>query len=300
MAARRDRTRIALGGLAAGIGVLAAVTAGTTPASPSFPAGRAVTDTPVRVLQMNLCGSGLAPCYTGRSVVEAAAVIRQTTPDLVTLNEVCREDVITLAAVMGGGVQGGGVQGGGVQGGGVHGDAVVAAFEPARDRRTGGPFRCRDGRQYGIGLIGRQWPATGRSAVTTSGVYPDQDPRQPEERVWLCVDTGAYTACTTHLANLTKAVAAAQCRHLLDAVLPLSGPVVLAGDLNLRGGSPEMRSCVPRGNRRSDDGGVQDVVAGAGFTVTGRRQIDLRGTTDHPALLVTLTLGADPPVTGTS
>ena len=46
--------------------------------------------------RMNLCDSGLAGCYTGRSVGEAAAVIRAVTPDLVTVNEVCRDDLTTL------------------------------------------------------------------------------------------------------------------------------------------------------------------------------------------------------------
>ena len=36
---------------------------------------------PVGVLQLNLCGSGIAACYTGRSTVEAAALIRARIPD---------------------------------------------------------------------------------------------------------------------------------------------------------------------------------------------------------------------------
>ena len=46
------------------------------------------------VLQMNLCNSGWAGCYTGRSVREAAAVIRAERPDVVTLNEICRDDLV--------------------------------------------------------------------------------------------------------------------------------------------------------------------------------------------------------------
>src|SRR6476469_4016321 len=40
----------------------------------------------VRVLQMNLCNSGLAGCYTGRAVATAVEVIRAQAPDVVTLN----------------------------------------------------------------------------------------------------------------------------------------------------------------------------------------------------------------------
>jgi hypothetical protein len=45
----------------------------------------------VRVLQMNLCDSGHAHCYTGRSVAEAGEVIRAEVPDVVTVNEVCQD-----------------------------------------------------------------------------------------------------------------------------------------------------------------------------------------------------------------
>jgi hypothetical protein len=68
-------------------------------------------------------------------------------------------------------------------------------------------------------------------------------------------------------------------------------PTVLSGDLNLRhGGSPDVRSCVPSGYLRNDDGGVQQIVATTDFMVSSRRSIDMGGTTDHPSLLVVLTI----------
>lgn len=274
MAARSFRLRVVACCCLAGIVVLVSTAAAPRPGSAPAP-GLLIAATVVRVLQMNLCGSGLAGCYTGRAVDEAAAVIRRTGPDLVTLNEVCGDDVGTLARAMGDG---------------VHGDAVTAAFQPAHDRRTGGPYRCRNGRPYGIGLLGRHWPATGRAPVPQGAIYPVQDLSRDEERAWLCVDVGAFTACTTHLVDRNPVVARDQCRHLLDAIVPRSGPVVVAGDLNLRGNSPEMRSCVPPGDHRADDGGVQDVVATPDFRVTAWQRLDLRGTTDHPGLLVTLEL----------
>jgi hypothetical protein len=76
----------------------------------------------------------------------------------------------------------------------------------------------------------------------------------------------------------------------IPAAYPGAGaPVVLGADLNLRpGGTPDVRSCVPVGHTRVDDGGVQNVVATPGLAVTGRRFVDMAGTTDHPGLLVDL------------
>jgi hypothetical protein len=236
---------------------------------------------PVRVLQLNLCNSGIAGCYTGRSTAEAAAVIRVETPDLVTLNEVCADDVTILRRALADVVPGG---------------AVVSAFQAARDGRTGDPYRCRNGQQYGIGLVSR-WPSVPGSGPS-GGIYPTQDTEDPEERAWLCMDvaaTPAVAVCTTHLAYTKREVAAAQCRYVFGSVIAQmrardgAAPVVLAGDLNLGpGDNPDIRSCLPAGSSLVDDGGEQHVVATPEFVVDSFRMIDLRGTTDHPGLLVTL------------
>jgi endonuclease/exonuclease/phosphatase family metal-dependent hydrolase len=241
--------------------------------------------TPLRVLQLNLCSSGIAVCYTGRSTAEAAAVIRAETPDLVTLNEVCQDDVSTLQRALAGVVPGG---------------AVVSAFQAARDRRTGDAYRCRNGQQYGIGIVSR-WPSV-RGSSAGRGIYPTQDSDDPEERAWLCLDvavTPAVAVCTTHLAYITREVAVAQCRYLFGTVIAQmrardgAAPLVLGGDLNLGSGdSPDLRSCLPAGSALADDGEQQHVVATPEFVVESSRTIDLRGTTDHPGLLVTLAASA--------
>jgi endonuclease/exonuclease/phosphatase family metal-dependent hydrolase len=252
-----------------------------------------VGDASVRILQMNLCNSGAATCYTGRSVAEAAAVIVVEAPDVVTLNEVCQDDVAVLDATMtrtGGG-------------------AVVSAFQAAGDRRTGGALRCRNGRPYGIGLVARL-PAVPHGYEAVGLIYPVQDPGSAEERAWLCLSPGgaaapgAVAVCTTHLVSSSPAVAGDQCRYLLDTVVPAvraraaSVPLVLAGDLNLgSAGASDARSCVPEGDQRVDDGVVQHVVATAGLTVGARRTIAMDAT-DHPGLLVTLALAAGPITTG--
>jgi hypothetical protein len=162
----------------------------------------------------------LAGCYTGRSVAAAAAVIRDRAPDLVTLNEDCRDDVSILERALAGADQVG---------------ATASAFYPARDRRIG--VRCQDGQPYGIGLVARL-PLPDRGFTTTgSGIYPIQVAADPQERAWLCVDADAFAACATHLADSSALVAWAQCRYC--SARPSRGcapggdhvPAVLGGDL---------------------------------------------------------------------
>jgi hypothetical protein len=245
-------------------------------------AGEAVPP-PYRVLQMNLCNSGKAGCYTGRAVAEAAAVIRAQLPDLVTLNEVCESDVDELGETLAET---------------HHGEAVVWDFKAAGDRRTGEAARCLNGERYGNGLLARI-PSPYRGHTTYDGIYPTQDPLDPEERAWLCIHAaGAFYACTTHLSYITPTVAPVQCGYLLGTAVPAiraSGgyePTVLAGDLNLiAGGSPDLRSCLPSGYLREDDGGVQHILATTEYLVRSRTLIDMDGTTDHPSLLVALATG---------
>lgn len=235
----------------------------------------------VRVLQLNLCGSGIAACYTGRSAAEAADVIRTEVPDLVTLNEVCEDDVSALRSALADVVPGG---------------AVTSAFQAARDARTGDAYLCRTGRPYGIGIVSR-WPSVPGS-FPEGGIYPAQDANDPEQRAWLCLDVAAAPAaavCTTHLAYTTREIAGAQCRYLFGTVIAErrtrdgAAPLLLGGDLNLGSGdSPDLTSCLPAGSALADDGGQQLVVATPGFLVEDVRPVDLRGTTDHPGLLVTL------------
>lgn len=255
-------------------------------AAAGVPSGSSVADTTaataLRVLQLNLCNSGRAGCYTGRSVSEAAAVFRAEVPDLVTLNEICQDDVATLERAFAD----------------VHdGGTVVSAFQAAGDRPSGAVTRCRNGQPYGIGLLARL-PAAYPGHTVHSGIHPTQDVTDPEERAWLCVHVpGALHACTTHLAATSATVALAQCAHLLDTVVPMIlrdtgyAPTVLGGDLNLRyGGSPDVRSCVPPGYLRVDDGAVQQLMATTDVTICCHRSVGMRGATDHPGLLATVTI----------
>lgn len=241
-----------------------------------------VSRTSLRVLQLNLCDSGIAACYTGRAVREAAEVIRAEQPDIVTLNEVCRDDVSALEPVLSDSNRSG---------------VVETAFEAAVDRRTAGAFRCRNGQPYGIGLLVRIRPPY-RGYRSLGGVYPVQDPADPEQRVWVCLHAvGDFYACTTHLASASRTVALAQCGYVLGTSLPAvrtqdgPDPVVLGGDFNLRfGGSGDGQFCLPPGYRHVTDGATQHIVVSAELTLRSSRSISLHGTTDHPGLLVDLTI----------
>jgi endonuclease/exonuclease/phosphatase family metal-dependent hydrolase len=197
--------------------------------------------------------------------------LRALRPEVVTLNEVCRADVTTLAAALSTKAH------------------VVAAFRPALDQETNAPVLCRNGQQYGIGLIARA-----AAGPVYGGTYPMQDPRDVEARVWLCVRSGRYV-CSTHLSSTSPTIALAQCRYLLTRQLPAlfgahgSDPVVVGGDFNLESGrSPDATSCVPSGYAHADDGARQHVLAAGGWTVASVRTLDMKGTTDHPGLLVDL------------
>ncbi|HTF11221.1 MAG TPA: endonuclease/exonuclease/phosphatase family protein [Asanoa sp.] len=242
MALRRiGRTLAALG--------LVAVMLGVSPGRAAF-----------SVLQMNLCNSGWAGCYTGRSVAEAAAVIRAWRPDVVTLNEICREDADALGRSL----------------------RAAVSFQPAIDRRVGRPIQCRDGSPYGIGLLVRR-PV---DRVGRGDTYPIQDPGGPEGRAWLCAPAArGFVACTTHLVSTNPLIALAQCWYFFTTVVAaFPGPVVVGGDFNLA----NLSTCRPPGETADSDGGLQHVaVFGAGGPHR-TRVIDMAGTTDHPALLVAL------------
>jgi hypothetical protein len=235
-----------------------------------------------RVLQMNLCNSGIAGCYSGRSVNEAGRVIRDTAPDVVTLNEVCDADVEALARVMAD----------------VHGRAIASAFLAAPDRRTGGATKCLNGGDFGVGML----VLTPTPARTSGGIYPIQDVKDPEVRVWLCLQASGYDACATHLASTDAAVALAQCQYLLGSAIPdfrhFDGyqPAVLGGDFNLKSGNtPDVRPCIPAGYLHYGDGDVQHILMTSPFTSGSIASMDLNGATDHPGLLVTATMPRKPP-----
>ncbi len=266
--------------IASGATAVAGETAGVLPAR--LPAAPPVggPPVPVRELQMNLCNSGEARCYTGgRAVDEAAALMRGVArPDLVTLNEVCRQNVTAqLAAVMAGLWPN---------------DDIVYLFAPALNA-GGGSYRCQNGDAFGNGLLAHV--PVGRLTVlnTGYGVYAAQA-TDIERRTFGCVDLATrVTACVTHLENLSATVALDQCTTLMSGVVPAlrhswgaTVPVMAAGDMNLAGGEGR---CTPAGFQQADDGALQHVLVSAGVRIAHVDRYPMKQT-DHPALLVSFTL----------
>jgi hypothetical protein len=253
------------------------IEAALTAATSSLP-----THYPFWVLQLNLCNSGIAGCYDGgRSVPEAATAIQNSAPDVVTLNEICSNDVPQLAATLASVYSG---------------STVVWAFKAAADRRTNAPYKCKNGQDYGIGLIAHV-PGTYSGHQTFSGIYASQDTGSAEERAWLCLHaTGSYYACTTHLASTSGTIALNQCKDLMNNIIPSVrssdggyAPTVVGGDLNMKyRGSPNAQSCVPAGYFRKGDGDVQHIMATTDFVFSSSRSIGMSHT-DHDGWFVALT-----------
>jgi hypothetical protein len=258
------------------------------PGEPALPTpASATTGRTLRVLQMNLCNSGLAACYRGgQSIPEAAATIATTRPDLVTVNEVCRSDAgLALFAAMGQAWPA---------------DHVFWAFASAVNGRIGGPDTCSDGDFYGIAILGHvpegQWNGVGYY----HGIYSGPGyPTTSEMRAFVCVHAvDLYDACTTHLSSTNAGIALRQCQDLMAQYLPEIKAVagqdvatVVSGDFNLRyGGTPDARDCVPRGYSDTNDRSVQHILASPGWRA-GRAQIIHLAYTDHAALLGTLSAG---------
>jgi hypothetical protein len=238
--------------------------------------GSALPPRTLTVLQLNLCHSGIASCFSHGSVQRAAELIRAYAPDVVALNEICSGDVNELARVFPRGT-------------------VATGFQSAPDRRTRTATLCVNGQQFGMGLILRTaGPTAGSDSIVDGGIYAAQDLNDPEIRAWLCVSAGR-TACTGHLASTSVPIAQQQCRELIGAVRVRHA--ILSGDLNLREG--QVRPCVPRDFLWTGDRDVQYVGASGWGRLVSRLVVDMAGTTDHPALLVVLRTPAsftNPPV----
>jgi endonuclease/exonuclease/phosphatase family metal-dependent hydrolase len=243
----------------------------------AMPAGAATTFV---VLQMNLCNSGMAvgSCYSfGKAVDEAVEKIHRYRPTLVTLQEVCRDDLYAphglgkltqaMADMYGS-------------------DHVSADFVPAFNRDTNDWYRCVDGELYGIATI--QHDESRHRVDAHRGWYESQDGSE-EMRAWTCTTVVArrLTGCTTHLSTDAD-VAMRQCRELMSIlgspwVLP---EVVVAGDFNLASvpGKPyNVRDCEPASYERRSDNAVQQVFFSRNVQWV-RDEYEPMKFTDHPML----------------
>jgi endonuclease/exonuclease/phosphatase family metal-dependent hydrolase len=239
--------------------------AGTAVAAPP-PSGSAFT-----LMQMNLCLSGLAGCYTKvhypAGVDEAVARIREAHPDAVTFNEACGGDVATIARRVGYHVRF---------------SSVIYYGKPLPCVRPGGR-----------GLFGDA--VLTKAAIERTDSHPFQAQAGPEQRQWLCVSTRAgVDVCTAHLASHEAVEAAAsdpQCAELtaLLAHRASASSVIFGGDVN------RLPSCAPQGFwTRTDASAHQDPgsqqVYGSGALRSPSSRVEPATHTDHDILLVRASL----------
>jgi len=191
----------------------------TASIGPAPAGGRAYT-----LMQMNLCLSGLADCYTDKvaypaALGEAVSLIRRTRPDAVTVSEGCSGDIARIARATG----------------------YQSSFSTVI--YGGGPFHCID--PGGRGVFG--------DAVLTRAAIARADNRafaaqtDIERRRWLCVKTrDDVDVCTAHLSTRSPEEIAGndgQCAELGPILerRPRARAVIFGGDVNRTG------SCAPAG-----------------------------------------------------
>lgn len=249
------------------------------------------------VLQMNLCNSGANDdCFRhGLAVKDAVNLIKFLRPNVVTLNEVCEND--------------------------VHND-LYTAFRQAWQNTPrhvtfalsvyimepgGDDYKlCENDQRYVVGILGHVPGDEFVDLAVGGDTYPAtlQHPDDNEWRAWGCVAAvGVYYACTTHLTSHGGQIAMNQCEELMDTIVPtwawVNGaalPTVVGGDLNLTyRGDPDVQDCVPSGWFRKGDGNLQHIMATNDLTFLNSHRIEMcqdgrtpRCSTDHPAWLVGL------------
>jgi hypothetical protein len=246
-------------------------------ARPALPAA-----SPFRALQLNLCNSGYAGCFEdGQSIAEGYGVITQVQPDIVTLNEICEDDVSSeLFPAMREAWPD---------------DFAFWVFAPAASRDSGGPITCTDGQRYGVGILGHV-PAASWTGFQFEGSRLENQSPDNEMRAWACAYAAdSHHACATHLENDNGDVAMLQCQEVMNPIVPQfwgahggALPTVVGGDLNLTfNGNPDVQDCVPPAWFRKGDGDVQHIMATDDFTFDSSELIPMTFT-DHDAWLVRL------------
>jgi hypothetical protein len=257
--------------------VCAVLTAAAVLLASSVPAVPARAAKTFVVLQMNLCNSGMSTpgCYSfGRAVDEAVQKIHRYPPDLVTLQEICRDDLYAtdgwgkLAQAMAD----------------LYGPQnVTVDFQPAWNRYTESPYRCVNGEMFGVGMIHR-----GTARHPHSGWYRSQD-NSDEWRAWACTTViyGRLTGCSTHLST-NPDVAYQQCLELKSILAsPWVEPeVIVAGDFNLiaEPGRPyHVDDCAAAGYERRGDNALQHVFFTGNIQWVRGLEEGMKWT-DHPLL----------------
>ena len=218
-------------------------------------------------MQMNLCLSGFAGCYSKVAypvgVEQAVAQIRDVGPDAVTLNETCRGDVAQIARRTG----------------------YHMRFSTVTS--SGAPLPCV--RPDGRGLFGDA--VLTKAAIESTDSHDFKAQAGIEWRRWLCVTTRVgVDVCTAHLATRSATESAAndaQCAELAALLERRAAKrtVIFGGDVNRH------RACGPerawtRTDRSADQAPGLQCVYGTGALRSPSAQVMPATHTDHDVLLV--------------
>ncbi|MFI6392535.1 endonuclease/exonuclease/phosphatase family protein [Nonomuraea sp. NPDC050540] len=262
---------------------------------------------PIRVLQMNLCNSGLARhCWdkkpgapqnrAGATMQVAAAEIARIKPTAVTINEICSGDLEGFKQKIG-----------------FKGDSFFTVLEGAPGSRTpkkcGQPGKPSKGGDYGSAILTKEPLREPYSEFRLEKAF-DTQRNDREVRVMGCRKMPWATVCTAQLHAVPSQesdedylrsvqVTADQCFQLSREARRFAGdgPLIIAGDLNLRWNKPHEQNALNlcgKGLIRKGDGNRQHVISGKTF---GEPQTEPWPDTsepdtvwtDHPLFYVDLT-----------
>lgn len=264
----------------------------------------------LRVIQMNLCNSGSAHCFTKKrdhygnigddriaKKTMAWAVKRvhslATPPDVITLNEICGKDLTGLKKKLG------------YKGVTYRGDS----FFPVRSKH-GGALKCKSSRgstRYGSAIITKAALPKPYATHRDYLKYDSQWPYVAERRTMGCRKMSGFTVCTTQLLNIAKhggpdsrrQYTEAQCLQMIERAQKFAGrdPLIIAGDLNLKwskktpADQASLRRCLKASTRyvtRKSDGDVQHVITTMHVAKVAAKASP-KWITDHPTLWVKAT-----------
>jgi endonuclease/exonuclease/phosphatase family metal-dependent hydrolase len=218
---------------------------------------------PYSLLQMNICDSGLAGCFTRtqypKILDEVVEHIQSNDVNAVTLNEACSGDVAEIAKRTG------------------------YQFRFATVIYKGAPLACTTpgGRgEFGNAVLTKE-------AIKASEDEPYSVFSGVEQRRWLCVTTArGLDVCTSHLSTDGEAPGSAnstQCAELNKVLASRGRPTIFAGDVNRHG------SCAPQGDwtltdaAATQDAGIQHAY---GNLSSPSSEVEPTTHTDHDALVV--------------
>lgn len=251
----------------------AAVAVGLALAMASTPGVAAAAPSDYSVLQINICNSGHNDdCYAeGDATDKAGELIAARQPSVVTVNEMCRSDLIKIK--------------------------TRSLFSDFETFTRSGNASCTNGSDYGNAVL---FPPGTEVTEVRRFTYAAQnyaaDARTGERRTLACALADGVTACVTHLHSDSKKLSrmenrrirtqqADEMRRFLDGVAR-RGPTVLGGDWNLtHGGNPSAQNFVPTGMFRKGDNRQHVLASGAHFGFDRVRAMDL-GWTDHSGFQV--------------